>query len=139
MQFSKLIDLETFDDWPENCALPNAPWDLVGILVNFPHITDLKCGIFRWTFTVYQSENSYVNIEFNTDRERDEPKFQRLVDCAGQLIFIRHLLPIDEGRAGLYAPYDRPQNLWPHYNHRTIFCMDTSYKYVEQFEKVFSY
>lgn len=131
-----MIDLTRYDDWPENASLKIDPWDILGVLACLPTSEDLGNGQFRWKVTVFQTENEYVNIEFNTSSADEEPKFQRLENPPGSIVYIRHIKPHLKSEAGLYSPFGRSEAGKKHYNHRTFFAIDASTNDLRRFEQV---
>ena len=136
LESSQLIDLSLFDDWPIYAGEKIEPWDVLGVLHSPPVCRDLGCFAFQWSFTLYQNEVDYVNIEFNCYDASEEPKFQHLNYYKGALVYVRHIKMYEKSIAGLYAPYGRLETGRPHYCHRTIYALDPSMKDLRDFEKV---
>ena len=136
LESSQLIDLSLFDDWPLYAGSRIEPWDLLGVLKSAPVCRDLGCNAFQWSFTLYQTETDYMNIEFNSYSSVEEPKFQQLEYYRGAIIYIRHLKPYEPSISGLYAPYGRLDVGRPHWLHRTIYALDPTMKELRDFENV---
>ena len=131
-----MIDLTKYDNWPENAALWIDSWDILGVLACLPISEDLGNGQFRWKITVFQTENEYINIEFNTGSAEEEPKFQHLEHPPGSIVYIRHIKPYEKGVAGLYSPFGGSEAGKKHYNHRTFFAIDASTNDLRRFDQV---
>ena len=130
-----MIDLETFDVFPRFSGQKVDSWDVIGILAKDPRVTSV--GLFyRWELTIFQNATEVLTIEFDTNAADEEPKFQRLQDPIGCLVFVKHIKPQWKGHAGLYTPFGQPDQGQIHYNHRTIIVMDTNREDLIKFEKV---
>ena len=133
---SNLIDLTVFDTFPDYANDEVYPWDIIGILAAFPDVRRLGDGDFLWKIKIFQTENRSVNIEFKTSSSAEEPKFCRIADPVGKIVYIRHITMWSKGNAGLYAPFGKTQFQKQHFNYRTILVLDFTAEEMEKFEQV---
>ena len=133
---SSLIDLATFNDFPQFSGQYIEPCDILAILASLPRVTPMPPDSYRWNMTLFQTENQQINIEFDTHSSIEEPKFQRLRDPVGCLVFIKHIKPWEEGHASLFTPFGHNDQGHIHFNHRTFLVLDTNRDDLLKFERV---
>ena len=88
---------------------------------------------------LWQDESNMIEIEFVTERDCDAPKLQRLgFDPTGQILFIRHILPFEEGHAMLYPSFGESYRGRRDMFHRTILVLNANSENLDAFEWVSS-
>ena len=122
--------------WPSTNEEIEDVGDFLGVLGDYPIIRSKGENTNEFTMTLFQTCDHRLDITFDCESAEMEPKFQQLIDGPGTIVFIRHIMPYEEGHAVLHPPINIPYKEKPHFRHRTIFAVEANIDQLQSYLKV---